>query len=215
MSSYHSSRSGLNLARSFTPTVRSRMTHLGNSAILIWRLTTAFSSPIQKLVWRPTTLRMSGGMLSKPNLHMVQSMPMCCHTWPIIYGGGSFQTRTTSSCFCGTDFLSQHLECTMAAVTSWTSPHLLALVRATKSSRKNCTSKLWYQKPKGFFKVTLKNQKILICPLLIHCQRAYNSKFIIDSPRFSILINMLLKMGVSGHIPNHNCAPPPSIHCKS
>ncbi len=80
MSCYHSSRNGLNLARSSTLIVGSRMTHLGKRAILIWRLATAFSSSIQKLVPTPTTLRMSGGMLSKPNLHMVQSMPMCSHT---------------------------------------------------------------------------------------------------------------------------------------
>ncbi len=38
---------------------------------------------------------MSGGMLSKPNLHMVQSMPLYSHTWPRIY---------------------RHLECTRTAV---------------------------------------------------------------------------------------------------
>ncbi len=43
----------------------------------------------------PTTLRMSGGMPSKPNLHMVQCM--CSHTWPSISGGGTCQIRTTSS----------------------------------------------------------------------------------------------------------------------
>ncbi len=109
---------------------------------------------------------------------------------------------------CGTDFQWQHLECTRAAVTSWTSPHLPAFIRATKSSRKNCTSELSYQKPKEFFKVTPKNQKILICPLLIHCQSAYNSKFIFDIPRFNILNNMVFKMGVWGLAPNHNCPPP-------
>ncbi len=47
MNCYHSSRSGLNLTESSTLTVGSHMTYLGKRAILIWRLTTTFSSPIR------------------------------------------------------------------------------------------------------------------------------------------------------------------------
>ncbi len=197
MSCYHSSRSGLNLVWSSTLTVGSRMTQLSKRAILIWRLTTAFSSPIQKLVPTPTALRMSRGMLSRPNFHMVQSMPMCSHTWPSIYGGGSFRTRTTSSRF---SILWNILSITTPGMYQGScNKHLLALIMATKSFRKNSTSQLWYQKPKEFFKVTPKNQNILICPLVIHCQSTYNSKFVIDSLRCSILNNMLFD----------------NIHCKS
>ncbi len=131
---------------------------------------------------------------------MVQSMPMCSHTWPSIYGGWSFRTRTISSRFSTLWYRLSNTTPAMyqAAVTSWTSPHLQTLIRATKSSRKNCTSELSYQKPKEFFQVTPKNLKILIYPLLIHCQSAYNSKFIIGDPRISILNNMVFKMGFRG-----------------
>ncbi len=154
------------------------MKHLGKDGYTHLKVNTAFSSSIQKLVPTPATLRMSGGMPGKHNLHMVQSMPKCSHAWSSIYGGGCFQTRTTSSHF-------STLWCRLMTTTPgmyqgnykklYISTHIYQPLLGPPIPPERIVHQSYdINNPNNSLKFPPKSDNIIFS-LLVHCQSAHNS----------------------------------------